>query len=204
VREIATTLTDYLMAGASLAAALTFPRRPAVFPARGPVLFFTGFALAALFGGTWHGYFSGMETPEGRLLWWCSMLFAGASAAGLAVTGCELLGVRNRTALLAASGIFLLGFGVYIWDDMRFLPSLMATATGTLVCLAGLANRVRHRDGADAWMAMAALALSVVAALVQQVGLAIHPVHFDHNATYHVLLLPALGLFYAGLRRIEH
>jgi hypothetical protein len=204
VREIATTLTDYLMAGASLAAALTFPRRPAVFPARGPVLFFTGFALAALFGGTWHGYFSGMETPEGRLLWWCSMLFAGASAAGLAVIGCELLGVRNRTALLVATGSFLLAFGVYLWDDMRFLPGLVATAAGTLVCLAGLANRVRRGGGTGAWMAMAALALSVVAALVQQVGLAIHPVHFDHNATYHVLLLPALGLFYAGLRRIEH
>jgi hypothetical protein len=29
-------------------------------------------------------------------------------------------------------------------------------------------------------------------------------VHFDHNATYHVLLLPALALLYTGFRRLAH
>jgi hypothetical protein len=31
---------------------------------------------------------------------------------------------------------------------------------------------------------------------------AIDRVHFDHNATYHVLLLPALALFYVGFVRL--
>lgn len=204
MREIATTLTDYLMAGASLAAALGFPRRPAIFPARGPVLFFTGFALAALFGGTWHGFYSGFDSAEGQVVWWCSMVCAGASTAGLAVTGCELLGVRNRAALLMASGVFLAAFGAYTWNDPRFLLALLATAAGTLVCLTGLLRAARRRPpGAPAWLAIAALAISVGAALAQQAGLAVHPVHFDHNATYHVLLLPALGMFYAGLRRVD-
>jgi hypothetical protein len=42
----------------------------------------------------------------------------------------------------------------------------------------------------------------LVAALVQRVGLAPHPVYFNHNALYHLLQGVALLLFYLAARRL--
>ncbi|MGH7606029.1 MAG: DUF6962 family protein, partial [Gemmatimonadales bacterium] len=58
------------------------------------------------------------------------------------------------------------------------------------------------RDTAWRWIA-AGFALSAVAALLQQAGVAPHPVYFDHNALYHVVQAAALVLLYAGFRRAD-
>jgi hypothetical protein len=52
-------------------------------------------------------------------------------------------------------------------------------------------------------LVLGGLAVSIVAAIAQQRGVALDPQRFDHNATYHVLLLPSLWLIYAGLRRLS-
>src|SRR5688500_10054476 len=90
--EPATTLTDLLMAAISLACALWHATRR---PLHGPVLLFLSFALAAVFGAVWHGFFSTADASScgQRLLWWLSMWFGGLSAAGLALTGLELMGL---------------------------------------------------------------------------------------------------------------
>jgi hypothetical protein len=41
-----------------------------------------------------------------------------------------------------------------------------------------------------------------VAAFAQQQHVAIDHAQFDHNATYHMLLLPALALLYSGFVRL--
>ena len=45
--------------------------------------------------------------------------------------------------------------------------------------------------------------LSVLAALLQQARIAIHPVYFDHNALYHVVQAAALVLLYFGFRAVR-
>ena len=79
-----------------------------------------------------------------------------------------------------------------------FLVSLVASVAGLAVCAAGLVARLRDAGRRGAILALAGLGLSVIAAIAQQWRVAIHPVHFDHNATYHVLLLPALALLFGG------
>jgi hypothetical protein len=44
------------------------------------------------------------------------------------------------------------------------------------------------------------MALTVVAAYVQQRGSAVHPVHFNHNALYHVIQAVGLLLIYRAGR----
>ncbi len=59
---------------------------------------------------------------------------------------------------------------------------------------------LRERGG---WTLIAlGLALSVGAALLQQLEVALHPVYFDHNAVYHVVQACALVLLYLGFRRV--
>lgn len=166
-------------------------------------MFFAGFAATAFWGGTWHGFLSGAEGPAGEIVWWLTMLCAGATAAGLAFTGLELLGVQRHRWVVPAAGVLLVSYAVWTWRDPRFLLSLVASAAGTAVCIAGLIHRLRGPDNSGARPALAGFGLSMLAAIAQQQGVALHPVHFDHNATYHLALLPALGLVYAGFQRMS-
>ena len=91
-------------------------------------------------------------------------------------------------------------YAIWSWLDPRFLLSLAANVLGTVLCIAGL---LRHARAPGSALVLAGLALSIAAAIAQQQGFAIDPVRFDHNATYHVGLLPALWLIAVGLLRLS-
>jgi hypothetical protein len=200
VREVATTLTDYLLTVACLLCAWRLARARSRL--HGPVVFFAAFAAAALMGGTWHGFFSDEQTLAQELVWWLTMVFAGVAASGLALTGLELLGVRALRGPGPLLGMLLVVYAVLAWRDPRFLLSLIASVAGTLLCSAGLLRHLRQSHRAGAVLALAGLGVSVLAAIAQQQGVAIDAVHFDHNATYHLLLLPSLALLYMGFSRL--
>jgi hypothetical protein len=198
--EFNTALTDFLLAALCAVFAGIFARAASRWILRGPIVLFAGFALAALAGGIWHGFFSARQDLAQAVVWWFSMLFTGVTAAGLALIGLELLGAtRVRPTVIVVAALI----GVYAllsWFDPRFLISLLATVVGTLLCIAGL---IRNARAPGSMLVLGGLALSIVAAIAQQRGVALNPQRFDHNATYHVLLLPALWLIYAGLRRLS-
>ena len=202
MREIATTLTDFLLTALCtlcvwrLAATGTATRLP------GALVFFAGFAVAALFGGIWHGFFSATPSRAQEVIWWLAMLFAGVTAAGLTLIGLKLFGVVRQRPILVVVCALLGIYAALAWRDPRFLLSLIATVAGTALCVAGLIRRLHQPDNRGAKLALAGLALATLAAAAQQQGAALHPVHFDHNATYHLTLLPALGLVYAGFRHL--
>jgi MFS family permease len=201
VREVATTLTDFVLALLSLACAVGLFRRNPATAGIGARWFFVGFGLATLCGGFWHGYFSAPGAAGERLVWWSSMLFGGLGSIALGVAGVELTLRRRLRHTAAVVGILLLAFGTYAWSYPNFLVTLIASAGGTLVCGIGLVTHVRFQPW-PSLLAIAGLLLAIAAGLAQQSKLALHPLHFDHNATYHLLLIPALVLFYAGFRGI--
>jgi Family of unknown function (DUF6962) len=198
--EPATALTDFLLAGLCAFFALKFAPTYGSWTLRGPVTFFAGFALAALFGGIWHGYFSDRADVAQQVVWWIAMLFTGVTAAGLALTGVELLGARRTRFIMIVVLGLLAAYAVLCWRDPRFLLSVIATVIGTALCIAGLLRRVRSPGSL---LVLGGLGISVIAAIAQQRAVAIDPARFDHNATYHLMLLPALGLICAGLRRLS-
>ncbi|HJS21178.1 MAG TPA: hypothetical protein VJ764_00860 [Steroidobacteraceae bacterium] len=202
MRELATTLTDYLLTAVCVLCAWRLASASVRARFYGPAVFFAGFAAAALVGGTWHGFFSEEETLAQQLVWWLAMLFAGVTASGLALSGLELLGVRALRGPVLLLATLLAIYALLAWRDPRFLLSLIVSVVATLVCVAGLVRRLRGPDTRGAILALAGLGVSVLAALAQQQRVAIDRVHFDHNATYHLLLLPALGLLFAGFLRI--
>jgi hypothetical protein len=195
--EFFTALTDFILAALCLVLTRAFARGHG-WTLRGPLVLFAGFALAALAGGIWHGFFSARLDLAQAIVWWFSMLFTGVTAAGLALIGLELLGATRVRPIVVAS--LLVIYAVLSWFDPRFLISLIATALGTLLCVAGLLSKAR---APGSMLVLGGLAVSIVAAIAQQRGVALDPQRFDHNATYHVLLLPSLWLIYAGLRRLS-
>lgn len=202
MREIATTLTDYLLTVLCTLCVWRLVTTGVATRLRGAVVFFTGFAAASFFGGTWHGFFSTGQGLAQQVIWWLSMLFAGVTAAGLALTGLKLLGMSRERLPLIVIGVLLGVYAVFAWRDPRFLVPLVASLAGTTLCVAGLVQRLRQPDNRGAKLLLAALGVSILAAVAQQQGVALHAPHFDHNATYHLALIPALGLAYAGFRHL--
>src|SRR5215470_18589794 len=95
------TLTDYVLFAECAAFAWLIARRPSYLMGlrRWTVLFFVFTALAALFGGTVHGFFP--ETGSiGRVLWKFSMLAIGLTALAAWLIGAHLLFDDHRHALI--------------------------------------------------------------------------------------------------------
>jgi hypothetical protein len=204
VRELATTLTDFLLTAVCLLCAWRLANAAAPAKLYGPAVFFGGFAAAALVGGIWHGFLGDEQTLAQAFVWWLTMLFAGVTAAGLALSGLELRGVSAMRGPVLLLAMLLAVYAILAWRDPRFLVSLIASVAGIAVCAAGFVSRLRDAGRRGAVLGLAGLGLSVVAALAQQRRVAIDPVHFDHNATYHVLLLPALALLFSGFLHLAH
>jgi hypothetical protein len=71
-----------------------------------------------------------------------------------------------------------------------------------LILIAAVVQMARTRSVAWALIA-GGFAISIVAALLQQAGVSIHPHYFNHNAVYHVVQGIALVLLYYGFLRAD-
>jgi hypothetical protein len=196
--EPATTLTDVLLA--LLGFALFVRQRRS--GRHGAAVFFLALSVAAAFGAVSHGFLSTATPGLRQAVWWITLVCTGATAAGLALIGLESLDWgTTRARLLAVLGPTV-AFAIVVWFDPRFRLGLMATGIGGLVFAAGVIRHARRYPGRGAGLAALGIGISVVAGVLQQRGVAVHPVHFDHNATYHVILIPALLLLHAGTLRM--
>lgn len=198
------TLTDYGLFAECAAFAWLIARRPAKLKAlrRWMVLFFMFTALSALFGGTVHGFFITEGGDTGRVLWKLSMLAIGATALAGCTIGARLLFARDgadrvvgiATALAAVYAAVIVFVSDAFWVAVvGYLPA------AALLFAAFLAAAVRERTS---WARLGAwgLALSFVAAAIQQLRIALHPVYFNHNALYHLVQAAALALVFLACR----
>lgn len=172
--------------------------------ARGPalrrwwLLFFASVGLASFAGGLVHGFFDDPASPRGAALWLLTLLaIGGAALAGWGIGAWLLLSPAAARLVSAAAG---LGFALYVSVVLLYSRSFLVAiahylpATAFLfVALAVAYGRARARPPL---LGLVGLLLTVVAAGVQQGGIALHPVYLDHNALYHVIQAVALLLLF--------
>ncbi len=200
------TLTDYGLAIlCAVLAHLVFHRGDRESPYR---LWLSGFFLAAgaapLFGGTVHGFFADEESFGNLILWRATLLSIGIAAyCAWAVGARLLLHERLWRVVMAVAGVELLVYSavaLVVSQDFRLAVGDYLPATLFLLIALVVANR---REPARALHAAAAgLVLTLVAAVIQQLQIPLHPVYFDHNALYHVVQAIALLLFFVGARHL--
>lgn len=198
-------LTDLALAilGAWFAWRLAGQSRAGRLGRTGAVLM-AGLASAALWGAAFHAFFpANTATLPGRIAWIPVSLSIVVAAAALLELGLSVLAAgldpRVRRGIV---GVYALAFaGMALADDsfagiVRFyVPALLLFLIGATV------GAIRSGGG---WIPIAlGLALSAVAAVLQQAGVAVHPVYFDHNAVYHLVQAVALVLLYLGFRRVS-
>lgn len=178
-------------------------RRPQALARAGAVIM-AGLANAALWGAFFHAFFpERTATPLGYALWLPVAFSIGIAASGLLWLGLQVLMPRlapvSMRALIAA---YAVGFAATVlWVDESFstLVYLYAPALATAL-VAALLQCARSRSRGWA-LITAGFTVCIVASLLQQAKVALHPLYFNHNALYHLIQAAALVLLYRGFLR---
>lgn len=190
ISEPVTLATDYLLAGVT--AWLCFrlwKQRESQRSRRWWTIAFGALALGAFLGGTWHGLL------QSDLLWKATVLAVGvASFAMLAGSAYAVLAGSPRRLLLVLASVKLLAYATVMLIRDEFIFFVIDSGV-TFALVAAL-----HSWRFNRWI-VAGVALSLVAALAQASGIALHR-HFNHNDLYHVIQVAAMLLLYRGARRL--
>jgi hypothetical protein len=181
ISEPMTTLTDYALA--VVAAWLGFKL---IRTSRFWALAFLALALAALLGGTWHGF------VQSDLLWKATVLSVGVASFGMVVgSAFATTSSATRSFLIGFAAVKLLVYTLWMIGHDEFIWVVADTASA--LAIVGLLHLWKF----NGWM-LAGVAASVFAGAVQASGLSLHA-HFNHNDLYHVIQIAAMVAFYRGL-----
>lgn len=201
IGEPVTLATDYAMGVLAVVLAVRL-LRAGLAAGQVPILLWSGAfaatALAAWFGGTHHGFLQMMPAAAARGVWKVTVLSTGvASACLLAAVAVAGTGGALQRVLLTAAVVKL---AVYVWwmlshDDFLFVIADYGLALAALMVVMWVST-TGGLAAASPWLT-AGVAVSVVAAGIQALGIAPHP-HFNHNDLFHVVQMVALYLLYRG------
>ena len=204
IAEPVTLLTDYALAGVTgWLAYLLFRGREGQ---RARVLWalaFAALALAAVLGGTWHGFSPALAEVAVLLVWKTTVLTVGIASFGM-LAGSVIATTAGgaRKSLLAFSAVKLAIYSGWMVGHSEYIYVIADTGTA-LILVAALHfwSAARDRNHAARWM-LGGVGVSVLAASVQASGFALHR-HFNRNDLYHVIQIAAMMLFYAGAIRLR-
>ncbi len=169
------------------------------------MVFFSSIAVAALTGGTVHGFFPDISSVGYRILWPATLIAIGVTA---------LAGIRIGIALqfadpvagliaLAAYVAFVLYGIVVLFISSEFVVAILGYLP--MVCFLGwafFAAYRRHRRQAYL-IGFLGVCTTLVAAVVQQAKHGIDPRYFNHNVVYHVLQAAGLFMVFIAARDIS-
>ena len=153
-------------------------------------LAFAAAALAALVGGTYHGF----PALYPAVLWKTTLVAAGAASCAMVIG--TAIGSRIAPKFFFCFSVLkLVAYLAWIASHDDFIAVVVDSGSALLVV--ALLHAMR-RDAAWRWM-VGGVAVAVVAAAVQALKLAPHP-QFNHNDLYHVIQIAAMWLLYRGAR----
>lgn len=165
-------------------------------------LLFGGLSLSALAGGIAHGFIADKESLAHMVVWLITLTGLGLTglavwmlAADLSPPGLTSVLIRIIGSLALAAFLFVIFF-----RSQAFVVAIAYYAAGAIALFLTLTYRFVKHGGTFYLFGILALALTFVAATVQQMEWAIHPKWFDHNASYHLLQAIALAILFLSAR----
>jgi len=201
ITEPMTMMTDYVMGALAFVLAMRIVGDAAAGRQLSGQLWAAAFvmtAVAAILGGTYHGFIQWMPGVSGRALWKATLLATGIGSACLlaAAVTAATAGALQR-ALLAVVVVKLLAYVWTIATKDQF--ALVIADYGAALLAVALAAWFIRPSGLTpaAWWITAGVAVAVVAGAIQWAHLAPH-IHFNHNDLFHVVQMASLYLLYRG------
>ena len=198
-------LTDYALAGVALMLARALHRSRDSWAVGLWALAFGVTGVAALAGGSVHGFGALLPPPLAHVLRVGTVMSVGLGSACL-LAGVVFAAVRPgplRRFLLALLALKLAAYlaWVALYPDFRyaFYDSLPAAP----LLLGFLVQRWSRDRSPAAALGTLGLLLSIAGAVVQQAKIGIHPVWLSHNDVYHVIQAGALWLLHLAGRELR-
>lgn len=171
------------------------------------MLFFAGLALAALLGFISHGFLADKDSSLHTAVWTTVLLAIGAVALAAWAIGAQQLWPDRAQRVTRAAILYSVLYAAVVLAGFRqFFLAIAFYLPATLFLLTALIVRHRRNPATYLRAGVIGLLLTLIAALVQQAGIALHRAHFDHNALYHLIQAVALLLVYraaGGLLRSD-
>lgn len=128
----------------------------------------------------------------------------------MAALACWAIGSRllfsdsvARRVLIAMLVVFVIYLIAFIQYDGSFVVVIVNYLPAAAFLLIALIIAYRARRDAYLLTGIWGVALTFVAAFVQQSGIAVHKVYFNHNALYHVIQGVALYLIFIAAKGIS-
>jgi hypothetical protein len=154
-------------------------------------------AVAAIAGGTSHGFADVLGTTGHAVLWKLTVWSIGFTAFFLllATAHAALIG-RARQALIVAAGLQLVVYFVWMISHDEFTWVIAGYLPAVVVVLVLQSRELRRGTAGAGWLVLG-IATTLVGAGVQASGFALHQ-HFNHNDLYHVIQMGATVMLYRG------
>lgn len=167
-------------------------------------VFFVSLSLASLFGGTVHGFFPDPMGIGHQILWPLTLLSIGATTYAVWMIGAVLIAPPRHLKFWKYFAI--VNFSAYaaavIFVTRQFGIAIAHYAPAMIFLLGVGSARWRRTKGFAEGRLVSGVLLTILAALIQQQRIAIHPHFFDHNSLYHVVQAGGIWLFFASARAL--
>ena len=197
------TMTDFALAMECAVFAVLLVRRGAQGDPTNRLFALTFAALGAssLFGGIWHGFFSGAETQAGRWVWFATMAALACAAFLLWRVAASWIGqstwVGRIRALAFVQFVVQLATSAFITDAFAVGAAGMMPPISLVTVL--YAKRYRATRAQRALAGLTGFALAVLSGLVIVFDVSLHPVWATTHAVYHALQFVAFWLVFLSV-----
>lgn len=206
IHEPDVTLTDYGLAVEAIVLAWLLRRKLAAHAVLRSsfVWFYLSIAVAAILGGTYHGFLPAMDRLTAGILWRAVLITIGVTAFAGWRIGAQLL--FSSTVAAWVSRIAAVELALYalvaIFVEQSFALAIVNYLPAVFFLVLSFAiSFARSRDRATL-LGLAGLLLTLVAAAVQHLQISLHPLYFNHNAFYHLLQGVALIAIFIAARKL--
>ena len=194
-------ITDYLLGGWTSYLAFKLIRKGMRVSQRSIILWglsFVATGIAALIGGTSHGFALYFGTMTKAVIWTATLISIGfASLFLLSSAIITTFKKPLRDWLIAATALKFILFAVWIVSHSEFkyviydyVPAMIGVLTVQVY------GKYSRGDKSAVWI-ISGILVSFGAAAVQQGGFTLHE-HFNHNDLYHVIQMGAIYMLFKG------
>lgn len=166
------------------------------------VVFFAALALAAFLGFVAHGFIVHKHSLAHRLVWSATLLAIGTIGLAAWAIGAQLLFAARTAERVTISVALVYGaYALLVLAGVQRYGFAIATYLPAAAFLL-IAFGVRQRYSSCLRAGIVGLVLTFLAAGVQQLGLGLDPVWFNHNVLYHLIQAVALWLLFLAARGV--
>jgi len=161
------------------------------------VVLFTATGVAASLGGISHGFLPGSD-----FVWRATLIAICVAAFATWLIGARLtLSEEYQKVITALAALaFAIQAAYILFVDASFLIAILGYVPAALFLLIAFGLAYRRSHASFLLAGIGGVALTLLAAVVQQSEIGLHARYFDHNAFYHLIQGVALFLLFWAAR----